>query len=166
MSIGYTETKYGNVWWDGMLQVSNMSQLEYALLNIDIDNITITDDLQNHPDVILLNFLTEGVKVKNELNIIEPRITIKSNFDLDDYHDDRPLYQKRLEQEKQYIIDNDMMDLFRIVHHIIEVFKSNNIVWGVGRGSSCASLLLYMMDVHLVDPIKYNICMTEFFKRK
>jgi DNA polymerase III alpha subunit len=42
--------------------------------------------------------------------------------------------------------------------------RSNNIVWGVGRGSSVASYVLYLLGVHKVDSIKYGLDIREFLK--
>lgn len=49
------------------------------------------------------------------------------------------------------------------VQYMVEQFNSNDMVWGVGRGSSCASLVLFLMGIHCVDPVKYDIDMQEFF---
>jgi DNA polymerase III alpha subunit len=42
--------------------------------------------------------------------------------------------------------------------------RDNNIVWGVGRGSSVASYVLYLLGIHKIDSIKYNLSPDEFFK--
>ena len=60
------------------------------------------------------------------------------------------------EQENSFLIKNLVM--------LIDKFKEDGIVWGVGRGSSCASLLLYVLEVHDVDPIKYDIPFSEMSK--
>jgi DNA polymerase III alpha subunit len=40
----------------------------------------------------------------------------------------------------------------------------NNVVWGVGRGSSVASYVLYLLGVHKIDSLKYNLDIHEFLK--
>jgi DNA polymerase III alpha subunit len=42
--------------------------------------------------------------------------------------------------------------------------REHNIVWGVGRGSSVASYCLYLIGVHKIDSIKYNLDIKEFLK--
>jgi DNA polymerase III alpha subunit len=42
--------------------------------------------------------------------------------------------------------------------------KENKIVWGVGRGSSVASYVLYLIGVHRIDSIKYDLDIREFLK--
>lgn len=47
---------------------------------------------------------------------------------------------------------------------LVEKMRNNGDVWGVGRGSSCASLILYIIGLTDVDPLKYNIDFVEFSK--
>ena len=42
--------------------------------------------------------------------------------------------------------------------------RKNNIVWGVGRGSSVSSYVLFLMGVHKVDSMKYNLDIKDFLK--
>jgi len=58
----------------------------------------------------------------------------------------------------------EMFNVLRSIKYVIDVFRENNIVWGVGRGSSVASYCLYLLGVHKVDSIKYNLPLEEFFK--
>jgi len=74
-------------------------------------------------------------------------------------------YEERLSKELIEIENRDMIMFIRCAIYMIDVFRKNKVVWGVGRGSSCASLVLYILDVNRVDPVKYNIPITEFFKR-
>jgi len=57
-----------------------------------------------------------------------------------------------------------LLMLLKQMKYIIDTLRENNIVWGVGRGSSVASYTLYLMGVHRIDSIKYNIPLNEFFK--
>jgi DNA polymerase III alpha subunit len=47
---------------------------------------------------------------------------------------------------------------------MVTVCKENNIVLGVGRGSSVASYVLYLLGVHRVDSLKYDLDIKEFLK--
>jgi DNA polymerase III alpha subunit len=42
--------------------------------------------------------------------------------------------------------------------------KERNIVWGVGRGSSVASYVLFLIGTHKVDSVKYELDFNEFLK--
>jgi len=56
------------------------------------------------------------------------------------------------------------MNLFRFLHYLIQTCEKNNIVTGVGRGSSVSSLILFLLGVHHVDPVKYNLDYNEFLR--
>jgi DNA polymerase III alpha subunit len=48
--------------------------------------------------------------------------------------------------------------------YIVDTLRANNVVWGVGRGSSVASYVLHLIGVHKIDSVKYDIPIEEFFK--
>lgn len=73
------------------------------------------------------------------------------------------LAANRLEAEFVEIQRRGMTDFFRTIIYVLDEFKAKNIVWGVGRGSSCASYSLFILGLHSVDCIKYGVEMTEFF---
>lgn len=73
-------------------------------------------------------------------------------------------YQTRLTEEVAMMEDRQMGDLIRTLIYMIDTFAANNVVHGVGRGSSCASLVLYLIGVHQVDPIEFDIPITEFLR--
>jgi len=73
-------------------------------------------------------------------------------------------YEDRLFDELREVEERNMIMFIRCSIYMIDVFRKKKVVWGVGRGSSCASLILYILDVNRVDPVKYDIPMTEFFK--
>jgi DNA polymerase III alpha subunit len=69
----------------------------------------------------------------------------------------------RIGTELRLFKDNGLMDLLRTICYVLDVFEKRNIVWGVGRGSSCASYLLFIIGLHEVDPIVNDIDITDFF---
>lgn len=58
----------------------------------------------------------------------------------------------------------DLMPVLHAIFFIINSFEENNIVWGVGRGSSVSSYILYLMRVHDVDSVKYELDFSEFMR--
>ena len=70
----------------------------------------------------------------------------------------------RVDQELELFIKNGMYDVLHVMKYIVDTLRENNIVWGVGRGSSVASYVLYLIGVHKIDSIKYNLPIEEFFK--
>lgn len=72
----------------------------------------------------------------------------------------------RIAEELQLFIASGNESLLRYLIYLGEVIKENNIVTGVGRGSSVSVYLLYLVGIHKVDSLKYNLDYREFFKIK
>ncbi len=60
--------------------------------------------------------------------------------------------------------ERGMFDLLRYMIYLVDFMRENNIVWGVGRGSSVSSYVLYLIGIHKVDSIKYKLDWREFLK--
>ena len=58
----------------------------------------------------------------------------------------------------------DLMDVLRTLIFVINTLIENKVVWGVGRGSSVASYVLYLIGVHDVDSFKYGLNIEEFLR--
>ena len=58
----------------------------------------------------------------------------------------------------------NMMDLLRWLKYFVDYCRDNKILWGVGRGSSVASYVLYLIGVHKIDPLKYNLDWQDFLR--
>jgi DNA polymerase III alpha subunit len=70
----------------------------------------------------------------------------------------------RLTIELELFKKHNMFPILRVMKYIVDTLRSNNVVWGVGRGSSVASYALHLLGVHKIDSIKYNLPIEEFFK--
>lgn len=75
-------------------------------------------------------------------------------------------YMNRIEQELVEVVNEQQEGFILSVAMICDTLDQNGILRGFGRGSSCASLLLFMLGVHDVDPVMYDIPMSEFFKKE
>jgi DNA polymerase III alpha subunit len=69
----------------------------------------------------------------------------------------------RVENELVFIQRTSAENYFRTIIYIVDRLNAEKVVYGIGRGSSCASFLLYMIGLHTVNPIEYEIPMEEFF---
>lgn len=58
----------------------------------------------------------------------------------------------------------NLIDLLRWLIYFVDQCRSNNVLWGVGRGSSTASYILYLIGVHRINSIKYNLNYQEFLR--
>jgi len=74
----------------------------------------------------------------------EERLKVKTEYDL---------FEK-----KQFI------RVLQFLIYFVDTLRANNIVWGVGRGSSVASFCLFLIGVHKINPMLYNLDITEFLR--
>jgi DNA polymerase III alpha subunit len=90
-----------------------------------------------------------------------------ATFDLENYLFDKcntPAQKARIEQELVKFKSRNMMPILCWMKYFIDTLREHNMVWGVGRGSSVASYVLYLLDVHRVDSLKYELDIEEFLK--
>ena len=106
-------------------------------------------------DVNLKNnwFMPEGYK-STSFNIVEYLLSLcKTDVETD-----------RVLAELDLFVQYDMIELLCYLKYLIDTMRENDIVWGVGRGSSVASYCLYLLGVHKIDSIKYELDIREFLK--
>lgn len=70
----------------------------------------------------------------------------------------------RVEMELELFQKHGMMEVLKFLKFMVDKFRENTILWGVGRGSSVASYCLYLLGVHKIDSIKYDLDISEFLK--
>jgi len=70
----------------------------------------------------------------------------------------------RVKHEYNLYEQKNLIILLKFFIYLIDNFRKNNIVWGVGRGSSVSSYILYLIGVHRVDSLKYNLQIEDYLK--
>jgi len=60
--------------------------------------------------------------------------------------------------------DRDLFNLLKYMKYLVDTMKLNNIIWGVGRGSSVSSYVLYKLEIHKVNSMFYNLDVGEFLR--
>jgi DNA polymerase III alpha subunit len=71
---------------------------------------------------------------------------------------------QRAGEELLLFQERDMFILLRYLKYLVDTMRKNNIVWGVGRGSSVASFVLYLIGIHKINSLYYQLSITEFLK--
>lgn len=71
---------------------------------------------------------------------------------------------QRVGDELLLFYDRNLFDLLRYLKFLVDTMRANNIVWGVGRGSSVSSYILYLLGVHRVDSLYYQLDPKEFLR--
>lgn len=78
--------------------------------------------------------------------------------------EDSDVYMKRAEMEFKYFVETKNVKFLLKVYDLIQTLKKDGVVWGIGRGSSCASLVFYLLFINDVDPVKWGIKFSELTK--
>ena len=71
---------------------------------------------------------------------------------------------ERVGEELLMYQERNMFDVLKQIKYIVDTWRKNDIVWGVGRGSSVASYVLYLLGAHKINSIKYNLNIHEFLR--
>jgi hypothetical protein len=71
---------------------------------------------------------------------------------------------QRVGKELLLYQERDLFPLLKQLKYIVDIWRENNIVWGVGRGSSVASYVLYLIEVHRINSIYYDLDIEEFLR--
>lgn len=92
-------------------------------------------------------------KYKN-LDIAEHVLSLcNSDAELQRCGEELLLYQER-----------DLFNLLRYLVFLVDLMRDNRMIWGVGRGSSTASYILYKLGVHKIDSMFYELDPKEFLR--
>jgi hypothetical protein len=71
---------------------------------------------------------------------------------------------QRCGQELLLFQERNLFDLLRYLKYLVDTLTANHMIWGVGRGSSVASYVLYLLGVHRIDSMFYDLDPTEFLR--
>lgn len=71
---------------------------------------------------------------------------------------------QRVGEELILYQERDLFNLLRYLKYFVDTMRKNSVVWGLGRGSSVASYVLYLIGVHRIDSMYYDLDIAEFLK--
>jgi DNA polymerase III alpha subunit len=74
--------------------------------------------------------------------------------------------QERERVEAEYILfeQKGFTKVLQFLIYFVDTLRQNNIVWGVGRGSSVSSFCLFLIGIHKINPLLYNLDYREFLR--
>jgi len=125
-------------------------------------------DVNNIPKLInykKLELSTSEFDMQNQNNWhmpVEYKNLDIAKFILDQCKDDNEL--QRAGQELLLFHERGMFPLLQYLKYLVDTMRKNNIVWGVGRGSSVASFVLFLLGVHKINSCYYDLSIDEFLK--
>lgn len=167
---------WGNVVFDkdGLIDLlmkgSELSNELHALDNSDIQRFNNLCKEWDHPEDQLPIYTQPTVSVEewdssfqNEWFIPEPFKDLNVlEWLIERCENDTQI--QRVAEEWVLFEERNMTQVLKLLIYLISNFRERGIVWGVGRGSSVASYVLYLIGVHKVDSIKYDLDVREFLK--
>jgi len=77
----------------------------------------------------------------------------KTQQEIDRVNDEYLLYSER-----------DLVMLLRLFIFLVDHMRKNKFIWGVGRGSSVSSYILYLIGIHRVNSMKYDLDIRDYLK--
>jgi DNA polymerase III alpha subunit len=75
-----------------------------------------------------------------------------------------PEIRERVVEELRLFAKHDMIPVLKTMKYVVDTLRKNNIVWGVGRGSSVASFVLFLLEIHRINSLYYDLSIDEFLK--
>ena len=81
---------------------------------------------------------------------------------LDQCHSQTEL--QRVGEELLLYQERNLFPLLQYMKYLVDTMRKNRVVWGVGRGSSVASYVLYLIGIHKINSIRYELDIKEFLK--
>tara|TARA_R110002074_G_scaffold113915_2_gene243709 strand:- start:8 stop:481 length:474 start_codon:yes stop_codon:yes gene_type:complete len=71
---------------------------------------------------------------------------------------------QRAGEELLMFQERNLFNLLKYLKYLVDIMRDNNVIWGVGRGSSVASYVLYLLGVHRIDSMYYDLDPGEFLR--
>ena len=72
--------------------------------------------------------------------------------------------KERVQLEYDLFEKKQFVRVLQFLIYFVDTLRANNIVWGVGRGSSVSSFCLFLIGVHKINPMLYDLDYKEFLR--
>ena len=144
--------------------------------NIKIKNALVSDDIYFDKDLEIKNVPTFKKYVKQSLSREEFDNQLQNNWFIPEEYNQLDIAKhvldlcesdvelQRVGQELILYQQRDLFQLLRYCKYLVDTMRSNNILWGVGRGSSVASFVLFLIGIHRINSLYYDLSIDEFLK--
>jgi len=131
-------------------------------------NINFPDFIDELPD--LHGYIQKDISVAEFDNINQTKYCLPktyvdmdiAKFILDQCKNDDEL--QRAGKELLMFQERNMFMLLKYLKYLVDTMRQHNIVWGVGRGSSVSSFVLFLLGVHKINSLYYDLDIEEFLK--
>ena len=141
--------------------------IKYAFVEKDINFDDILQ-LENTPKLVKYVDPKTSVEDFDNNNQSKWHLPIEYlNMDIAQYVLDKCNTETELQRAGEELIkfqEREMFILLKYLKYLVDTMRKNNIVWGVGRGSSVASFVLFLLEVHRINSLYYDLSIDEFLK--
>lgn len=72
--------------------------------------------------------------------------------------------RQRVGEELLLFLEKDLFTLLKYLKYLVDTMRKYNVVWGVGRGSSVSSYVLYLIGIHKINSLYFDLDVKEFLK--
>lgn len=132
--------------------------------------ITLSDivDLSNIPEFII--YKNQDIGVSDFDKSLQDSWFIPDeykNFDIAKYVLDLCQTEEEIQRVGSELLlfqSREMFSLLRYLKYLVDTMRQHDIVWGVGRGSSVASFVLFLIGIHRINSLYYDLSIDEFLK--
>jgi DNA polymerase III alpha subunit len=150
---GHRLTSNNPILVDSSVDISSAHEILTSPFNVSLYN-TVNENLSLNEYDLMCQTNWHMPEQYQELDIAEHVLSLcKSEDELQRVGQELLIYQER-----------DMFPLLRYLKYLVDTMKSNNIIWGVGRGSSVASYVLYKLEIHKVNSLYYDLDIRDFLR--
>lgn len=173
-----TELKLYDLWYDGVAQVKS-KDVENFISTVPSGMLAVDELTANIKQYNSLVSKSEAIRVKEGCNPLSFDWTIPDKYkelDLKAYlmdklydmevYDDVELKKRvsRTLMELSVFTKAGLIPLLQCLVYIVDVLTQDEVVWGVGRGSSVSSYILYLIGIHDIDCMQFDLPFTDFMK--
>jgi DNA polymerase-3 subunit alpha len=71
---------------------------------------------------------------------------------------------KRVNDELMLYKSRNLINVLKYIKYVVDTMRKNKIVWGVGRGSSLASFVLFLIGINKVNPMDHDLDIHDFLR--
>jgi DNA polymerase III alpha subunit len=155
-----------------------LCELLYQNPNLDLSRVLVTDPNTYNSAVkhfyadlpVLIRYLAQDITREQFDNQNQNSWSMPEEYqtlDIAQWLLDQCSTQEELQRVGQELLlyqERDLFPLLRQLKYVIDTWRANNVVWGVGRGSSVASYVLYLLGVHRINSMYYDLDIEEFLR--
>jgi len=152
------------------LQGHDMAALDRLLVDSTVDLETAAHILDNVPAFVRYDELAQQQTVEHWDHRCQANWYMPKEYKQLDIAEhvlglcDSDAELQRCGQELMLFQERNLFDLLRYLKYLVDVMTENQLIWGVGRGSSVASFVLYKLKVHRINSLHYELDPAEFLR--